>query len=66
MFPDDGVVTDLDEVVDFGAFADDGFAEACAVDGGVCADLDIIADDDDADLVDLEVAAVYELIAVAV
>ena len=39
---DDAVVSDHDEVVDFGAFTDPCAAEAGAVDGGVGADLHII------------------------
>ncbi len=48
------VVADLDQIVDFGALADDGLAETRAVDGGVGSDLDVIADFDDADLVDFD------------
>jgi hypothetical protein len=50
VFADDDVVADLDEVVDFGAFADDGFAETGAVERGVGADLDVVVDHDAADL----------------
>ena len=59
VFADHAVVADLHEVVDFGALADDGFAETRAVDGGVGADFDIVVDFHDADLVDLHVAAVH-------
>ena len=50
------VVADLDLIVDLGALADDRVAIAAAVDGGVGADLDVVLDDDAADLDDLDVA----------
>ena len=40
------VVGDLDEVVDFGALADEGRFEAGAVDGGVGADFNVVFEDD--------------------
>ena len=52
MFADVDVVSDLDEVIDFGAFADDGSSEARAINGGVRADFDVIFDDDDSELGD--------------
>ena len=48
--PIEHVVADLDEIVDLGALADHGVADGAAVDGRVGADLDIILDDDPADL----------------
>ena len=41
---------DMHEIIDFGAFADHGVADAAAVDGGAGADLDVVVDDDAADL----------------
>ena len=51
MGADGGVVTDLDEVVDFGTPADAGLFKAGSVDGGVGANFDVIFEDDDAHLV---------------
>ena len=47
---DADVVRDLHEVVDLGAFADDRVGHRAAIDGGVGADLDVVLDDDAADL----------------
>src|SRR5262249_42421091 len=47
---DHDVVGDLHQVVDLGAVADHRVSERAAVDGGVGADLDVVADDDAADL----------------
>ena len=66
MFANNDVVSDLDEVVDFCSFADDGLSEARTINGGVGADLHVVADFDDADLVDFDVAAVGELVAVTI
>ncbi len=44
------VVGDLHEIVDLGVFADDRVGHGAAVDGRVGADLDIVLDDDAADL----------------
>ncbi len=55
VFSDLDVVRDLDEVVDFRSFADDGSPEAGAVDGGVCADFYIIFDDNNSALRDFGV-----------
>lgn len=66
MLADDDVVTDLDEVIDFCAFTDDGFAETCAVDRGVGADFHIVSDFDDSDLVDFDMFALGKLIAIAI
>ena len=41
---------DLHQIVDLGALADDGVADRAAVDRGVGADLDVVLDDDAADL----------------
>src|SRR6266850_4452266 len=53
---DSHIVADLDLIVDFGALADHGIAEAAAVDGGAGADLDIVLDQDAAGLRHLLVA----------
>src|SRR5690349_19284218 len=53
---DTAAVRDLDEVVDLRPAADDGRPERGAVDGGVRADLDVVLEDDGADLRDLPVA----------
>ena len=55
--PIDDVVADLDEIVDLGALADHRVAAGAAVDRRVGADLDVVLDDDPADLRHLEVAA---------
>src|ERR1700682_3070880 len=44
------VVTDLDLIVDFRAFADDGIAQTAAIDGRSGADLDVVLDQDAAGL----------------
>ena len=53
---DHDVVPDLHEIINFGAFADDRILKSPPVDRGVGADLDIVLDDDPADLRHLEVA----------
>src|SRR5215207_6276421 len=55
--PDDHVMTDLDEVIDLGPLADDPVAARAAIDGRVGADLDVVLDDDAADLGHLPVPA---------
>ena len=50
------IVADLDLIVDFGALADHGIAQAAAVDGGAGADLDIVLDQDPAGLRHLDMA----------
>jgi len=55
MPPDRHIVADLDLIVDFRAFADDGVAQAAAVDRGRGADFDVILDDDPAGLRDLQI-----------
>ena len=47
---DADIVGDLHEVVDLGALADDRVGHGAAIDGGVGADLDVVLDDDAADL----------------
>ena len=47
---DDHVVGNLNEVIDLCAPADDGLTEGRSIDGRVCANLDIVFDDDDAGL----------------
>src|SRR5205807_297556 len=54
---DRNIVSDLHEVVDFGAFADDGIADRAAVNGGAGPDLHVVLDDDATDLHDLAVRA---------
>src|SRR3954451_7822367 len=55
--PADGhIVADLDLIVDFGALADHGIAQAAAVDGGVGADLNVVLDQDAAGLRHLQMA----------
>ena len=51
--PDDDVVADLDQIVDFRALLDPCAAEARAVNGRVGTDFDIVVDLDDTDLRDL-------------
>ena len=50
MFPDDHVVRDLHEVVDFHPFLNPGAAKTRAIDRRVGADLDVVVDLDDANL----------------
>ena len=57
MAADDDVVADLHEIIDLRALADDRVAIGAAVDGRAGADLDVVLDDDAADLRHLEVAA---------
>ena len=54
---DDDVVPDLHEIINFRAFADHRILKSAAVDGCIGADLDVVLDDDPADLRHLEVAA---------
>src|ERR1700687_1459691 len=44
------IVTDLDLIVDFGAFADDGVAQTAAIDGRSGTDFDVVLDQDPAGL----------------
>ena len=44
------VVRDLDQIVDLGVFADNRVGHGATVDGGIGADLDIVLDNDAADL----------------
>ena len=53
VFADRRAVADLDEVVDFGAGVDAGFADGGAVDGGVGLDFDVVFEDGRAGLEDL-------------
>src|SRR6478735_3192896 len=54
---DVNVVADLDLVIDLGAFADHGVVHGTAIDRRVRTNLDIVLDDDAADLHDLQHAA---------
>src|SRR6202035_4515805 len=47
---DDAIVPDLAEVIDLGSLADHGLAHSAAVDPGSRSDLDIVVNDDAADL----------------
>src|SRR6202030_4236197 len=49
------IVTDLDLIVDFGPLADDGVAQAAAVDGRARPDLDVVLDQHPAGLRNLEI-----------
>ena len=49
-FADFDVMGDHDLIVDFDVAFDDGFSETGAIDGGICSDLDVIVDLDDAGL----------------
>ncbi len=66
MFADDDVVADLDEIIDLRAGAYAGATEAGSVERGVGADLDVVAEDHDADLRDFLVATVDEFVAEAI
>ncbi len=57
MAADANVVANLDLIVDLGAFADHRVIHGAAIDRGVRADLDIVLDDDTANLDDLQHAA---------
>ncbi len=57
-FPSADSVGDLDQVVDLGACADAGFADGRPIHRRIRADLDVVFDDQPADLRDLFVAAV--------
>ena len=59
VFTDFDVVSDLDKVVDFGSFTDDGGFEAGPIDGGVGADFDVVFENDDAELFELDMAAEF-------
>ena len=50
------VVPDLDQIINFGALADDRVAESAAIDRRVRADFHIVLDDDAAELRYFEVA----------
>ena len=50
------IVADLDLIVDFGALADHGVAQAAAIDGGAGADLDVVLDQHPAGLGHLQMA----------
>ena len=66
MAADDAVVADLAEIIDLGSLADHGVANAAAIDPRAGADLDIVMDDDAADLRNLGMALGAEQIAEAV
>ena len=60
------VVGDLHEVVDFGAFADDGGAKRAAVNRHVGADFNVVVNDNLADLRNFSVDAAVRDVAKAV
>ncbi len=64
--PDDHVVRDVNEVVNFRALADDGGAERAAINGRVRADFHVVVNDDIADLQHFAVPAFVENITVTV
>ncbi len=55
--PDDDVVADLDQIVDFRALADDRIAVGASVDRRARADLDVVLYDDAPDLRHFEMSA---------
>ena len=57
------VVGDLDEVVDLRPAADDGRTHGRPVDRGPCSDLDIVLDDDGADMGDSAVPIIATVVA---
>ena len=56
MTADLAIVPDLDKIIDFGALADHGIADRAAVDRRVRDDLDVVLDDDPADLRNFSIA----------
>src|SRR5258708_2255094 len=52
------VVPDVDKIVEFDALGNAGIVQRAAIDGGVCADFDIVRDLHDADLRKFPVAAI--------
>src|SRR5215472_15154579 len=50
-----GVVPNLHKIINLGALTDDGVAQGATIDGGTGADLDVVLDDDPAQLRDLDV-----------
>ena len=66
MLPDDDVVGDLDEVVDFRPLLDPRAPEPGPVDGHIRADLDVVIDLDAAGLGDLHVPPAGEFVPEAV
>ena len=65
MLADLRVMANLHEIVDFRALADDCFAKTSAINGRIGADLDIVADLDDADLRDFLMLALRKLVAIS-
>src|SRR5690606_36124020 len=57
MSADDDVVPDLHEIINFRALADHRILKGAPVDGCIGSDLDVVLNDDTADLRHLEVAA---------
>ena len=57
MAADDDIMADLNQIVDLGAFADNGVAIGAAIDGGAGADLDIVLQNHAADLRHFEMSA---------
>ena len=66
MLTEGDVVGDLDQVIHLGALADNGRAERATVHGHICPQLDVVADDDVADLGHLAMDAVIQNVAEAI
>src|SRR5438477_6892803 len=66
MVPHDDIVSHVNEVIDFGAFADDGRTEGRAVDGSVGANLHIVLNNDVANLQNLAMATFVQHITVTI
>src|ERR1043166_3533844 len=66
MTPNDDVVGDLDEVIDFRAFSHGGTAETRAIDRAVRPDLNVVANHYVAHLRDFFVPALHEFVAEAI
>ena len=57
MFAEHAVVSDLDQIIDLAALADDRLSETSPVNGGICPDLDVIANLHSTHLIDFHMAA---------
>ena len=56
----------MDKVVDLGAVANGGGSQGATIDGGICADFDIVPDKHIADLKHLAMMPLVESVAIAV
>src|SRR5262249_3426522 len=61
VFANVGSVTDLNKVVDFRSTADARFADGTAIDRRICADLNVILENDYSRLYDFVIAAIFLL-----